>query len=158
MIWDILQSMFLAAFPVFELRAGIPFAIWKGIDPWMAFLISVLANAIVAPMGFLFLDYVHHHLYPMAWYAKIFDRFVHRTRNKLHNKVTKLGYWSLVLFVGIPLPMTGAYTGTLGSWLFGLDRKKSLYCITLGVIMSGIIVTTVMISGSAAIRALFHIG
>ncbi len=154
-ISEILQSMALAASPLFELRGGIPFALWRGVDPVVAIIVCVVANALVAPLVFLFLDYVHHRLYPMRWYARIFDGFVHRTRERLKSKVEKYGYWSLVLFVGIPLPLTGAYTGTLGSWLFGMDRKKSLYCITLGVVVAGVIVTAAVLSSSAAVRALF---
>ncbi len=157
-MWEILQSMALAAFPIFELRGGIPFALWRGVNPVVAIIVCVIANALVAPVVFLFLDYVHHHLYPMRWYARIFDRFVHHTRERLHNAVQKYGYWGLVLFVGVPLPLTGAYTGALGAWLFGLDRKKSLYCITLGILVAGIIVAAAVLSGSAAIRALFTAG
>ena len=53
-----------------------------------------------------------------------------------------------MLFVAIPLPITGAWTGTIGAWVLGLDRKKSILFILLGVLISGIIVSTVIYTGS----------
>ena len=52
-------------------------------------------------------------------------------------------YWGIVLFVGIPLPITGAYTGALGAWILGMEPRKSVLFISLGVVLSGIIVSSV---------------
>jgi|GEM_PF-3812958 len=64
---------------------------------------------------------------------KLFDKTVVRTRAKLAPKVATLGFFGVMLFVGIPLPVTGAWTGTLGAWVLGLDRKKSILAVSAGV-------------------------
>ena len=70
-----------------------------------------------------------------------------RIRRKLHKKVEKYGYFGLTLFVAVPLPITGAWTGTLGAWFFGMDKLKSTLAILLGVLIAGIIVTIVTLVG-----------
>jgi uncharacterized membrane protein len=82
----------------------------------------------------------------------LFDRIVERSRRKVHAKVEKYGYAGLILFVAIPLPITGAYTGTLGAWILGMDRRKTVLAVFGGVIIAGIIVATVSILGIKALH------
>ncbi|MBQ7645297.1 MAG: small multi-drug export protein, partial [Spirochaetales bacterium] len=70
------------------------------------------------------------------------------------DKVGKYGLLGLMLFVAIPLPITGAWTGTIGAWVMGLDRKKSILFIILGVLVAGIVVSAVVATG-AGIASLF---
>ena len=92
---------------------------------------------------FLFLSTLHGLLSRIKLYNTLFDRLVLRARRKLKEKVDKFGYWGLVVFVGIPLPVTGAYTGALGAWILGMNPKRSVLYIAIGVLLSAIIVTTV---------------
>jgi uncharacterized membrane protein len=66
--------------------------------------------------------------------------------------VEKYGYAGLALFVAIPLPITGAYTGTLGAWILGMNRRKTMLAVLGGVIIAGVIVATVF---SLGIKALY---
>jgi len=140
-------AILLSMAPVSELRGGIPYAILKGINPAYAYLFCVAANIAIVPVIFFFLEKLHHHFYRIKIYKKLFDKFIERTRKKLHKKVEKYGYFGLTLFVAVPLPITGAWTGTLGAWLFGMNKLKSMLAILLGVLIAGIIVTTVMLVG-----------
>jgi uncharacterized membrane protein len=70
-----------------------------------------------------------------------------KARHKIHKRVEKYGYIGLMIFVAIPLPLTGVYTATLGSWALGMDKKKSFAYMALGAIISGIIVTLITYSG-----------
>lgn len=92
-----------------------------------------------------------------GWAKKLFDWLFERTRRKLNNQVAKYGYWALAIFVAIPLPATGAWTGALAAFVFGLPRKKSFLAILLGVCMAAIIVTLVTIGGNAAVMKLLLI-
>ena len=143
----ILISILLSMAPVSELRGGIPWAISQGVNIYLAYVICVLANIIVVPVIFLFLGSVHRNLTNIRIYKKVFDKFMERTRRKLHKKVEKYGYFGLTLFVAVPLPITGAWTGTLGAWFFGMDKLKSTLAILLGVLIAGIIVTIVTLVG-----------
>ena len=144
--WVILWSMA----PVSELRGGIPWAYYVGLNPWLAFLIPVVANILVIPILFFFLDKVHKLFYKIKIYKKLFDAYVHKTRKRAKPKLEKYGYAALTLFVAIPFPATGAYTGTIICWLFGLERKKAYPYIVAGVIIAGIIVSIVMLTGTTA--------
>lgn len=140
----------MSVLPVAELRGGIPVALLLGIHPILAYTVCVLANLTVVPLVYIFLEKIHHHLMPISIYRDVFDRYVGKTRSRLHIKVEKWGYFGLTVFVAIPLPVTGAYTGTLGAWFLGMNKLKSFLAIALGVCIAGLIVTTVVLSGNHA--------
>jgi uncharacterized membrane protein len=119
----------------------------SGMSIYWAFVICVLANMLVPPIVFIFLDTVHKILYRIKIYQRLFDRLVVRTRRKADRNVSKYGYWGIMLFVAIPLPITGAYTGTLAAWLLKLNKKKSFLYLALGVVIAGIIVSIATVTG-----------
>jgi uncharacterized membrane protein len=84
------------------------------------------------------------------WYRKFFDHFVERARKKLHGGVERWGWIALAAFVAVPLPVTGAWTGTLGAWVLGLPKRRTLPAVILGVAAAGIIVTAVALLGIQA--------
>ena len=151
-IRTLLITLGLCLLPISELRGGLPFALSSDIPLLIAYPICVGANVLVAPLLFLFLSSVHKLLERWRPYRRLFDRIVERSRHKVHAKVEKYGYAGLILFVAIPLPITGAYTGTLGAWILGMDRRKTILAVFCGVVIAGIIVATVFTLG---IRALY---
>jgi len=147
----ILGTIVLGLLPISELRGAIPFAYFRGMPLLWASLLGIGANLLVSPLAYVFLSFVHRFFYEhWQWYIRLFDRTVARTRAKLAPKVATLGFLGVLLFVGIPLPITGAWTGTLGAWVLGLDRKKSILAVSAGVLMSGAIVTTIILLGKGA--------
>jgi uncharacterized membrane protein len=143
-------TAFLAFLPISELRGAIPFAIANGIPWYIACPYAMILNALVAPVCWIFLSTLHKLLLPVRIYANFFNRFVERARNKLQGGVEKWGWFAIAIFVAIPLPFTGAWTGTLGAWVLGLRKGRTLLAVILGVICAGIIVTAVV---SLGIRA-----
>lgn len=144
------RAILLSLLPVVELRGGIPAALLTGTNPLLAYAVCVMANLVVVPLVYVFLEYIHHHLMAVRIYRKTFHGFMEKTRRRLHHKIERWGYFGLTLFVAIPLPVTGAYTGTLGAWFFGMNKLKSFLAIALGVSIAGLIVTAVVLSGSHA--------
>lgn len=143
-------TIFLAFLPISELRGAIPFALAHG-APWpAAYLVAVSVNALVAPAVWIFLSTFHRLFLRMAWYRSFFDRFVERARAKVHAGVEKWGWLGIALFVAVPLPITGAYTGTLGAWVLGLSKRRTLPAVVVGVLISGAVVTAVSVLGLAA--------
>jgi len=141
---NLLSAIILSILPISELRGGIPLAIASGINPWQAFLICTLFNILIIPLVFLFLDFIHKYLYKIRIYKIIFDKIITRARNKFQKHAgTKWEYPALFIFVAVPLPGTGAYTGSLIAWLFNLKRRKSILAIALGVLVAGIIITLI---------------
>jgi len=139
----VLLVAFLCLLPISELRGGLPYALSHGMPLIPALLFCVALNMLVGPMVFLFLSTLHRLLSRLSAYRHLFDRIVERARRKLKAKVDCYGYWGLVVFVGIPLPVTGAYTGALGAWILGMEPKRSSLFIAIGVALAAAIVTVV---------------
>ncbi|MFA5853016.1 MAG: small multi-drug export protein [Spirochaetales bacterium] len=151
----IFLSVILALLPISELRGAIPFAVLRGMDILPAALIGTAVNALVPLLAFLFLATFHRFFYKFSWYKGFFDRFVEKARVKVHAQVEKYGYWGLLVFVAIPLPVTGAWTGTLGAWILGMDKKKASLAIVGGVIVAGVIVTILVALMGAGAKTIF---
>ncbi|NCC12661.1 MAG: ligand-binding protein SH3, partial [Spirochaetia bacterium] len=144
----LLFSILLSLLPISELRGGIPYAFFNGASLALAAPLCIITNALVAPIAYTFLATFHKIFHKhWAWYASFFDRFVARAQAHVAPKVHKYGYWGILLFVAIPLPVTGAWTGTLGSWILGLDKRKTMMAVFGGVIVSGLIVTSLVALG-----------
>ncbi|MBS3133374.1 small multi-drug export protein [Candidatus Woesearchaeota archaeon] len=150
MALEFITTILLSMLPVSELRGAIPYGIIYGLNPVLVFITAVVSNILVIPIIFVFLNYIHNHLMRIKIYEGMFGRFIERVRRKAHPRILKYGYLGLTLFVAVPLPVTGAYTGTLAAWLFGMERKKAFLALSLGVVMAGIIVTAAVLSGVEA--------
>jgi uncharacterized membrane protein len=139
---NLIYGIILSALPIAELRGGIPLAMTSNAPLGVIFTLCVLANILIIPLIFLFLDFLHERLMEKRFYSKLFSKLINRTRRKIEHRIgTKWEYPALLLLVAIPLPGTGVYTGSLAAWLFKLNRKKSLLTIALGVLIAGMIVT-----------------
>lgn len=145
---------FLSMLPISELRGAIPYLLANGAPVVFTYLYCTALNALVGPVVYIFLSSVHKLLYRAAFYRNFFERFVEKARMKVKPEVDKYGFWGLMVFVAIPLPMTGAYSGTLGAWILGMDRKKSILCVAAGVAIAGLVVTLVAWSGIGALEFL----
>jgi uncharacterized membrane protein len=139
---EIIEVLLIAASPIAELRVAIPTAITLFDFPWYsAFLLAVIGNVLPVPFILLFLESATELLSKVA----VFERFLNwlfertRRRGKIIQKYKRIG---LVLFVAIPLPITGAWTGSIAAVLFGIEFKHALISISTGVIIAGIIVTS----------------
>ncbi len=149
----IIHSIILSVLPIAELRGGIPYAAAGGISIPVAYMICVISNMLVIPAVFLFLDTLHQQFYKLSLYRFLFDRLVERTRKKAERNVRKWGYWGVMLFVAIPLPITGAYTGTLAAWTLKLNRLRAFGYLALGVVIAGVIVSIATITGIGLLKA-----
>ena len=140
----LIEPIIWSLLPISELRGGIPIALSNGFSIYNAFLIGVLANILVIPIVFLFLDNIHDLFMNNGFYQKTFNKYIEKKRQSLEKHIGTMGeFLALVLFVGIPLPITGAYTGTLLAWFFEVPKKKAYAALITGVIMAGIIVSLV---------------
>ena len=142
-----LVVLIIAALPIFELRGALPVAINLFHFPWYyALPLAIIGNLLPVPVILLFLDAISR------WLSKIgsFDRFLHwlfertRKRGRVVERYERIG---LALFVAIPLPVTGAWTGSLVAVLFGLKFKYAFLSIFVGVCIAGIIVTCLSLLG-----------
>ncbi|GHV21359.1 ligand-binding protein SH3 [Spirochaetia bacterium] len=148
----LLWTAFFSFLPISELRGGIPFAIVNNIPWYAAWPFAAACNALVAPVCWVFLSTLHKLFLKMSWYEKFFTRFIGRAREKLSPGINKYGALGIAVFVAIPLPITGAWTGTLGAWVLNVQKRKTMLAVILGVAISGGIVTAVMVLGISALN------
>lgn len=148
---NILELILITFLPFLELRASIPYGILKEGMSWqLVFLVCVVTNIILAPIIYFFLDKVIHLFLRIKVIDRIYQHYVAKTQKKIKKYVEKYGEWAVAVFIGIPLPGSGVYSGMLASYLIGLGYKKSFYAAVIGVLIAGIIVTLISVSGAEA--------
>jgi uncharacterized membrane protein len=151
----IILTILLSMSPVSELRGGIPYALSQGFSIYETYFLCVLANILIAVFIMVFLTFLHESFMKLNVYRKTFDYFLERARKRskeVEKSMGTWGYFALCIFVAIPLPMTGAWTGTLIAWLLGLNKVKSMTAIALGVAIAGIIVTLVALGAISFLK------
>ena len=134
-------TLVLAALPVSELRGAIPYAIVAGGMSWQeAYIIAVIGNFIpVLPLLFL-LESVSNYLMRYRFFNRFFTWLFERTRRK-GRLVERFEAVGLVLFVAVPLPVTGAWTGCVAAFIFKVPLKYAIPAILLGIMIAGTVVT-----------------
>ncbi len=142
-----LITLIIGALPISELRGAIPVAIGVyDMSVSSAFLWAVLGNIIPVIFILWFLkaisNFLSHRIY---WFNRFFTWLFERTRQKHSNKFDRWRDLALVILVAIPLPFTGAWTGALAAFVFGIPTKRAFPLIVLGVLIAGIIVTSVTV-------------
>ncbi|MFH0935766.1 MAG: small multi-drug export protein [Candidatus Omnitrophota bacterium] len=142
----------MGALPVSELRGAIPLALSFGMPALKAFWLSVAGNLIpIIPILFL-LEPVSNRLRRFKVWSRYFDWLFERTRKRA-KQVQRYEFLGLILFVAIPLPMTGAWTGAVAASLFKVKFRYAVAAIVLGVLIAGVIVLNICCLGINGWRA-----
>ena len=145
------EVVFVSALPIVELRGGIPLALYAGFTPLQAYLLSVLGNILPVPFLLLTLHKIAEIAQRWSVTARIFGKLLLRTERK-RDIIDRYGYPGLALFVSIPLPVTGAYTGCLLAFILGLKPMKASMYIAAGVLIAGVVVIAASIGAFGAIQ------
>ena len=138
------QIFFGSMLPWIEARYVIPYAMlelhWNW---WQAFPLAIAGNILPIPFILLFFRYAEKFLRKYKFWTKIMDWLFARTRKKANSKIIKYEYLGLLIFVALPIPFTGGWTGALIAYLFGLKFSKSLLTIFIGVVIAALIMVVV---------------
>ncbi|MDD4607071.1 MAG: small multi-drug export protein [Patescibacteria group bacterium] len=142
---ELIKVLLTAMAPISELRGAIPLAVGAYHWPiWQSYFVAVIGNIIPVIFILWLLEPVSKFL---CQHSKLMARFFkwlfERTRLKHTQKFERWGAVALISFVAIPLPITGAWTGSVAAFVFGIPYKKSLVLITSGVLIAGIIVSLI---------------
>lgn len=134
----------ISLLPILELRGGLLAAALIGLDPVKSYIISIIGNVLPVPFILLLITKI------LAWMRESKIKLFNKVANWLDEKVEKhkgqiekFGYLGVVLFVGIPLPGTGAWTGSLIASVLDMDRKKTFLAVMVGIFMASIIMMLV---------------
>ena len=136
-IWDIAKFLLVTVSPISELRGGIPLGIYLGLLPWSAFLIAVIVNTLIFFPIFFVLPLLYDKFLTRI---PLFDKYLDSLRKRGKAKVDKYGFWALLFFVAVPLPITGVYTATILAWLLDMDWRRAFLPVAVGVVIAGVIV------------------
>ena len=139
---DYLYIFLISMIPIVELRGAIPVAVGMGLDTLPSFIVAIIGNMLPVPFIFFFARRI------LEWGKdkKVIGKFFtwclkkgEKGGQKLQSKAGRGLYIALLLFVGIPIPGTGAWTGTLAASFLDMDFKKSVLAVSCGVLLAGVI-------------------
>lgn len=146
MIMKYIIVFFISMVPLIELRGAIPIAEGLGLNRIISYVVAIVGNMLPVPIIYLFARKV------LEWGKdkKVIGKFFtwclnkgERGGKKLEARAGRGLYWALFLFVGIPLPGTGAWTGTLAASMLKLDFKKTVLAVLGGVLLAGVIMMAI---------------
>ena len=143
LIGQIIMTLFISMVPVIELRGAIPIATAAGLNFWIAIAVSIIGNLIPVPFIIIFIKKIFAFLRTKSeWLNNLVTRLEKRAERK-SDTVKKCAFWGLFIFVAIPLPGTGAWTGALIAAMLDMPLKKAFPAIAIGVLGAAVIVSCV---------------
>ena len=161
MFRSIVILFLITLIPGLELRASIPMGILGGklIESPLAWpyvvLTCVISNILIGWGVFFLLDPMVKLVRKIGWCDRLLSKYLDRAQVKLKPSVEKYGMWGVAVFIGIPLPMTGAYTGAAGAYALGMDRKQFMLSNVVGVLIAAICVTVICLLIQAGVNLPF---
>jgi len=148
-IYQLFNVFILSISPIVECRGSIPYGIVTGIDLPTVLLVTLIGNCMPVPFLLLFLKFAEGWVMRRADsnpLKRLFVRYVESLRRRTGEQVRKYGFLGLVLFVAVPVPGTGAWTSSVVAYLFGMEWKRSLVAILVGVVCAVAIVTAFILA------------
>lgn len=151
MIRKYLLCFLVSMVPLIELRGGVPIAVGLGLDYWTALVVCVIGNMLPVPIIYFFARKVLHWGCDKPYIGKFFSYCIEkgeRGGQRLKARAGRGGLFiALMLFVGIPLPGTGAWTGTLAASFLNMGIRATSFAVSAGVVIAGIIMGVVSFTG-----------
>ena len=144
---------FCSLLPIIELRGAIPLGAGLGLPLWQNYLISITGNMLPVPFILLMIRWVLEVMKKIKGLRKI-ALWVEAKAEKNRPKIEKYSFWGLFAFVAIPLPGTGAWTGSLVAALIRMDFKKAILAVLLGVLSAGVIMSLISYGVVAIFQAI----
>ncbi len=137
----ILAILAVSMLPIVELRGAIPVGAIVGVEPWLTVVLAIVGNLLPIPFILLFIKKI------FAWMRKKSEKLnkivdkMEAKAEKNKEKVMRYAFWGLVLFVAVPLPGTGGWTGALVAAMIDMPPKKAFVCVLTGVLIASVIVS-----------------
>lgn len=141
MLADTISTFLVSLSPLGESRVGIPYGIIQGLPVLLAFTVGLIGNLLVFPVFNTAIDLFNKTLWPNHTYRNASLWMMRRSKKLVGKQIEKHGFWGLMLFVMIPLPVTGAYMGVIGAKVFRINAKTAFLAISIGLTVSASIIT-----------------
>ncbi len=148
---ELLNLIWITFLPFLELRASIPYGIFKTNMNWfLIFTVCVATNVILGAILYPLLDKIIKIATKIKVIDRIWQKYIEKMQKKINKYVEKYGEFAVAVFIGIPLPGSGVYSGAIAAYLVGLKYKKFMIANIIGVLIAGIIVTIISLTGAQA--------
>ena len=148
-------TFFISMIPITEIRAAIPIGIEVYHLPiWKVWVLAVIGDMIPAAFILFLVPWFHKWAVKNRFFGKGLAKILRRAEKKFAGKHAKYGALGLVIFVGIPLPLTGSWTGSLAACVFNIPYKKALRLIFYGVCIAATLITLITLFAGEAVRAI----
>lgn len=161
MLKETIILILLTLLPFLELRYSIPAGILSGkielpfgivlkglnLNWLLVFIVTVITNIILGILIYFLLNKFIHYLLRYRFFSKPYNKIIARPQRKIRKYVDKYGEIGVALFIGIPLPGSGVYSGALGAYAIGLSFKKFIIASIIGVLIAGVAVTAITLTG-----------
>lgn len=155
MIRAVLVLLAYTFVPALELRFSIPYGLYnyrETLGPGMVVAVCLVANTLLAPLVWVFVDRCMQVFLRIGWIERLWDLVVLRSRSRLEPYVERWGTLGLALFIGVPLPGSGVYSGALGAYLLGFNFRRYMLAAVLGVMIAGSAVTLIVVTGATTLE------
>jgi len=134
--------------PAIELRGSILYGLTAtNISPLIVFTACVLANIALGPFAYFVVEKFINFFRQFRKFDEQYQKHIEKTQRKIHKYTEKYGLLGLSIFIAIPAPGSGSYTGALGAKILGISFKKYLLANIIGVVIAGVLVTLIVSSG-----------
>ncbi len=148
-MYELLKLILLSILPFLELRGSIPYGVFgTSLSLTTIFVVAAVSNILIAPFVYLFIDKVLHLFLRINFIDKLYQKNVVRTQRKIHPLMEKYGLLGLAIFIGIPLPGSGVYSGALAAYLLNIRKRDFMTAVVIGVLVAGVIVLIISVSGN----------
>ena len=152
---NLIMTFLISMVPVLELRAAIPLGVINGLGIWAALIVAIIGNLVPVPFIIIFIRKIFKWMQSKSErLARLVKKFEDKA-NARKDKVLKYEFWGLMVLVAVPLPGTGAWTGTLAASFLDMDFKKSVLACMGGVLLAGVIMGVLSALGVSAFNAAF---
>ncbi len=149
-------TILISMIPITELRASIPIGIEVyGLAIWKVWILAVIGDLIPALVILLLIPFAHDWVVRRRFFGKMLTNKLEKAERQFSGKYYKHGAIALIIFVGIPLPFTGSWTGSLAAFMFNIPFKKAVPLIATGVCMAATLVTLITLFAGGTLRWLF---
>ncbi|MCS7097519.1 MAG: small multi-drug export protein [Candidatus Methanomethyliaceae archaeon] len=136
-----INVIIISLMPIAECRGAIPYGLINGMDVTTVAILSFLGNIIPVPFILLLMNKLEAIILRHNNLKKIYVKYINNLRKRSSNVVEKYGFYGLIIFIALPLPGTGAWTGSIVAHIFGIKLIKALFAIFIGVAIAVVIVT-----------------
>ena len=148
---EILNLVWITLLPFLELRASIPYGILKAGLGWvLVFVVCVVTNIVLGAALYPLIDTITKTAKRIGFIDRLYRAYIKRTQRRIDGYVDRYGELGVAIFIGIPLPGSGVYSGALAAYLIGLNYRKFIIADIIGVLIAGVIVTIVSLMGVGA--------